>query len=125
MDEKELRKRFVAVFDEHEIDTEPEFMKRLIAKLANTALEAISTAGAPAVQSKPTVGSRFPKTAEPAKPVAKKRSNEMPDELVHALECSPDHDFVQDCERQWEEKHFLSEKQLDALGAWKPRGEYD
>lgn len=67
------------------------------------------------------VGSRF--AGSPARESTKK---ETPWELEHALECDEDgdHEFVQDCKRQWDEKGFLTEKQKDALGRWKPKGDF-
>ena len=59
-------------------------------------------------------------TAHPAK-----KATEMPEELEHALECDEEHEFIQDCLRQWEEKQWLSGKQRAALAAWRPKGEYE
>jgi hypothetical protein len=123
MDEKALRRRFTEIFDEHDIETDSELSRRLIAKLAKTAVEAMK---AEESKPKPTVVSRFTKsTPVPKTSKTAPKQKEMPDELVHALECDDEHEFVQDCLRQWEEKQWLSERQLEALGGWKPKGEYD
>ena len=76
---------------------------------------------------KTKVPSRFAPSTAPQRPRKAPVKKEMPWQLEHALECDEDgeHEFVQDCLRQWEEKNWLSENQLDALGRWKAKGDRD
>ena len=85
-----------------------------------------STSRAISPPAKTKVGSRFANSRSTARPRQATTKKEMPWQLEHALACDEDdeHEFVQDCLRQWEEKNWLSENQLDALGRWKAKGEH-
>lgn len=72
----------------------------------------------------------LPPAAPPAAPPVaaappQAAEGDMPEELEHALDVAPDHDFVVSCQAQWEERRWLSEAQLAALGRFRNRGRSD